>query len=619
VIPLVPRPIGIGCMRLSTGAARDHDGGVAVIHAALDAGVTLLDTADAYCSDQHDVGHNERLIARALATWTGDRGRVLVATKGGLTRPAGAWVPDGRASHLTAACQASRLALGVERIALYQLHAPDPRTPLSTSVRALAALKKAGDIERIGLCNVSRQQIDAARQIADIDSVQVEVNLLRDRELLSGVVEYCAAHGILLIAHRPLAGSGRQRRLARDPLLTDLATIHGVTPQDIALAWLLDLAPVIVPIPGPTHIETASRAAVAHTIRLTDDDRTRLVERVPAVAGVRRPAAVRAGPAIQTATRAELVMILGLPAAGKSTLAETFVAQGYTRLNRDELGGSLRSLAATLESSLDTGATQFVSDNTFATRHARAPLLQLARRLGVQVRAEWLTTAIEDAQCNVVWRMLARYGRILEPAEIKQLSKTDPGVFGPGVLFRYQREFEPPDLSEGFVEIVSRSFERHDVPARTNRGLVIRADGPLRKSLAGHRTPMSVDDICVPDRPREVLQRYAADGYVLIAIGWRPELADGTLTAGVAAEIDRRVAQQLGVPIDVLDCPHPAGPPICWCRTPLPALGVWSVARHHLDAAQSIYCGSGPQDPGFARRCGFQYVDAGDLFGEGVS
>ena len=158
-----PPVIGLGCMRLSTDRDRDEERAIAVLHAAFDAGITFLDTADAYCWDASETGHNERLIARALATWAGDRARVRVATKGGLTRPDGRWVPNGRARHLAAACEASRRALGVERIHLYQLHAPDPRTPLATSVRALAALQRDGLVESIGLCNVTVGQIEEAR------------------------------------------------------------------------------------------------------------------------------------------------------------------------------------------------------------------------------------------------------------------------------------------------------------------------------------------------------------------------------------------------------------------------------------------------------------------------
>src|ERR1051325_8895332 len=107
--------IGLGCMRLSTSSERDDERAVDVIRAALDAGATLIDTADAYCRDETDAGHNERLVARALAAWSGDRTRVTVATKGGIRRPNGAWVNDGRAKHLRDACDASRRALGVDQ------------------------------------------------------------------------------------------------------------------------------------------------------------------------------------------------------------------------------------------------------------------------------------------------------------------------------------------------------------------------------------------------------------------------------------------------------------------------------------------------------------------------
>ena len=124
-------PTAIGCMRLSTVPEPDEGRGIAVVHAALDGGARLLDTADAYAPGPKEIGHNERMIAAALRSWAGDRAAVRVATKGGLTRPGGKWVPDGRARHLLGACEASMRALGVERIDLYLLHAVDPKTPLS--------------------------------------------------------------------------------------------------------------------------------------------------------------------------------------------------------------------------------------------------------------------------------------------------------------------------------------------------------------------------------------------------------------------------------------------------------------------------------------------------------
>src|SRR5688572_16820208 len=215
--------IGLGCMRLSTHSNRDEANGIAVIHAALDAGVRFLDTADVYCLDESDIGHNERLIAKALRTWAGDAGVVEVATKGGMRRPEGAWIPDGRAVHLKAACEASRVALGVDIIDLYQLHVVDPRVSFQTSVRALAALQKDGKIRRVGLSNVNVTQIEIARDIVEIDSVQVPLSVVENEVLRNGVAEYCAEHGIRLIAYRPLGGAKRVKSLARDESLVRIA------------------------------------------------------------------------------------------------------------------------------------------------------------------------------------------------------------------------------------------------------------------------------------------------------------------------------------------------------------------------------------------------------------
>jgi aryl-alcohol dehydrogenase-like predicted oxidoreductase len=356
--------LGMGCMRLSTEPERDQADAIAVLHAAFDAGVTFLDTADAYCRDASEAGHNERLIAHALATWDGDRSRIVVATKGGLTRPQGNWVEDGRARHLVSACEASRRALGVERIQLYQLHAPDPRTPLATSVRTLAALKAEGLIERIGLCNVSVGQIEEARQIAEIDAVQIELSIWHDAGFLSGVAEYCTANGILLIAHRPVGGRHRRRRTLADAVLRDVAARHDATPFEIALAWLTDLSKLILPIPGATHVESVRSLARVPGITLSDGDRADLDDRFPAGRILRVPRQLNPLPQID----GELVLIMGLPGAGKSTLARTFVARGYERLNRDEAGGSLRALTPAIDRLLASGCSRIVLDNTYVSR-----------------------------------------------------------------------------------------------------------------------------------------------------------------------------------------------------------------------------------------------------------
>ena len=331
---------GLGCMRLSTEPDRDEARATAVLHAALDAGVEFFDTADAYCWEDAELGHNERLIARALASWPGDRSRVRVGTKGGLTRPGGRWLADGRAKHVRDACEHSLAALGVEHLDLYQLHAPDPRTPLATSVRALQQLKRDGLVAAIGLCNVTVGQIEEARRIADIDSVQVELSAWHDHNFLSGVVDYCLTNRIPLLAYRPLGGPSRRHKTAADPVLTAIASRHDATPFDIALAWLMDLSDLIVPLPGATRTETVQSIVRAGRIALSDADRAALDERFPYAAACRQSSRKPTRTALHRPD-GDVVIIMGLPAAGKSTLAQSLVADGYCRLNRDEAGGML--------------------------------------------------------------------------------------------------------------------------------------------------------------------------------------------------------------------------------------------------------------------------------------
>lgn len=601
----------MGCMRLSTATDRDETRAVDVLHAAFDAGINFLDTADAYCRDATEVGHNERLIAHALRTWRGDASQIIVATKGGLTRHGGQWIPDGRARHLTAACDASRRALGLERLPLYQLHVVDPRTALATSVRALASLKRAGLIDAIGLCNVTVGQIEQARVITEIAAVQVELSFWRDANLLSGVVEYCVENGIRLVAYRPLGGTSARRRVQSDPVLAGIASRHDATPFEIALAWLSDLSRLIVPVPGPTRIETARSVGHAHQIVVTEDDRARLDERVPAARRVRRRKQGDQGDRGETNLKAsgttllpdlaelsvldaEIVLVIGLPAAGKTTLAQSEVFSGYERLNRDEAGGRLADLLPSLDRLIASGSRRIVLDNTYGSRASRAAVIEVGENHGLPVRCVWLSTPLEDAQMNAVLR--------------------GTPAFAPTAQFRHQRAFEEPHESEGFWRIDVLPFERRRDPTFSNRALIFWCDGVLRRSKSGQPRPVSPDDVELLPGRAGVLRRHAAEGWRLLGMSWQPEVAE---KAASVAEIDAgfaRMRELLGVPIEVEYCPHGGGPPVCWCRKPLPELGVRFIQRHRLDAAQCLYVGTGPQDPGFARRFGFQYRDAEEFF-----
>ena len=267
--------IGLGEMPLSLAGRPDEAQAVRTIHAALDAGVTLIDTADAYCRDDSDFGHGEHLVARALAAWNGDRDRVLVATKGGHTRPGGAWELDGRPEYLRQACEASLKRLGVEAIGLYQFHRPDPRVPFIESVGALAELRAAGKIRLVGLSNVSIDQIRQARELVEVASVQNEFSPRFRRS--EGELAWCAANRIAFLPWSPLGGIGRGRDLGgRHRAFAEVADAHGVSPQQVALAWELAKGPVVIPIPGSSRPETILDSVAAASLRLGADELARL-------------------------------------------------------------------------------------------------------------------------------------------------------------------------------------------------------------------------------------------------------------------------------------------------------------------------------------------------------
>lgn len=268
--------VGYGGMHLSIKDRPPEEQGVRVIHAALDAGVTLIDTADVYCLDDKDIGHNERLVARALGSWAGNRDEIIVATKGGVTRPAGRWETDGRPQHLRQACERSLEALGVERIDLYQLHAPDPRVPLAESVGALAELKQEGKIRWVGLSNVSVPEIREAESIVQVTSVQNRLNPFFREALAEGVVDYCEGRGMGFLAYSPTGGGRLNHKLPAHPVLQPMAARLGVTPHALVLAWVLSRSPGVIVIPSARTVEHARDSAGAADLTLSEADLTEI-------------------------------------------------------------------------------------------------------------------------------------------------------------------------------------------------------------------------------------------------------------------------------------------------------------------------------------------------------
>jgi aryl-alcohol dehydrogenase-like predicted oxidoreductase len=266
--------IGLGGMPMSIEGRPDEARSIATIHAALDAGVTLIDTADAYHLRADDVGHNEELIARGLRTYGGDTSVVLVATKGGHLRPGdGTWTKNGHPDYLKEAAKASARRLGVDAIGLYQFHRPDPTVPYADSIGAIRDLLDEGVIEMAGISNADVAQIDQANEILGGRLVSVQNQFSPAFRSSLGELEHCAALGIAFLPWSPLGGIRNAGDVGqRHSTFQEVADAHGVSPQQIALAWELSLAPVVIPIPGASRPESIQDSVGAAELVLTDDE-----------------------------------------------------------------------------------------------------------------------------------------------------------------------------------------------------------------------------------------------------------------------------------------------------------------------------------------------------------
>ncbi|MDP9392603.1 MAG: aldo/keto reductase [Actinomycetota bacterium] len=268
--------IGLGAMPLSTKEDRPSPADAeATVHAALDAGVTLIDTADAYSRDESEFGHNEELVAGALRSY--GAADVIVATKGGHTRRGTEWDLDGSPSYLRRACEASLRRLGVEAIGLYQFHRPDPATPWEESMGALRSLFDDGLVRMVGISNADIPQIDAARSILDPALVSVQNQFSPGWRSSADELAHCAELGLAWLPWSPFGGVSAAGSLdATAPAFAEVAEELGVSVYRVALAWHLAQADVVLPIPGASRADSIVDSAAAADLELTADQLARL-------------------------------------------------------------------------------------------------------------------------------------------------------------------------------------------------------------------------------------------------------------------------------------------------------------------------------------------------------
>jgi aryl-alcohol dehydrogenase-like predicted oxidoreductase len=279
--------IGLGAMPLSMNNDKEYpsfEDAVATVHAALNAGVTLIDTADIYAPAWDEVGHNERIVAEALRTWDGEASSIFVTTKGGITRSEGeVWGRDGSESHLRSAAERSLDVLGVDQIELYQYHRPDRWIVYGDIMKALKSLQDDGLVRAIGISNASVEEIQIAIDVlgeGNLASVQNEFSPKHPGSI--GELRFCAERDIALLPWSPLGGTGGGARRVGDrfSVFREVAEAHEVSPQRVVLAWELALGPNVIPIPGARRAASITDSAQAADLELSADEVTRLSESV---------------------------------------------------------------------------------------------------------------------------------------------------------------------------------------------------------------------------------------------------------------------------------------------------------------------------------------------------
>lgn len=619
--------LGLGLLRLTTDGRPDEFDARAVIHFALNQGIRILDTADSYCLSEDDLHYGEHLVRNALNSWPGPQNEVRVVTKVGMSRPQGRWVPNGKPKHLRSAVDGSLNALDVDQLFLLQLHVRDPGVPFEDTLAALAELQAEGKVQHLGLCNVTVAEIQQAQRHFPVAAVQNELSVINRKFATDGTLTFTKREGIPFLAYRPLGGHAKTDRLAKSSVLQPLADRHTSTVHEVALAAVLDASPHVIPLVGATQMKSVRSSVAACAVQLDISDRMALslehsfepldVIEVPTASAptVRADCSAKdPGPG----NSAEVVLLMGIQGAGKSELVTSYLESGYARLNRDELGGTLDGLVPRLTQLLHNGQTRVILDNTYATRSSRAGVIAAATARGIPTRCVFLNTPLHEAWINVAQRMISRYGMPLGPTEMKFFGKADPNLPPPQALMRWVSSFESPHTDEGFSSVAEVPFVRRTDPTHEARGLLLDVDGTLRITKSGEVYPRHADDVEVLPGRTTVLQRWIEAGYQLFFVSNQSGIASGRVTHEAVQAAMFRTAELLQVPItEMVYCTHPFKPVGCFCRKPMPGLGVYLMQRHLLSREHAVMVGDRDSDSQFAANLGIRFVDSNEFFSSG--
>ena len=315
----------------------------------------------------------------------------------------------------------------------------------------------------------------------------------------------------------------------------------------------------------------------------------------------------------------EIVIIAGPPGGGKTTTVKKFVDQGYIRINRDEIGGSIHGIVlAEVRKAFAAGATKIVLDNVYATVEGRASIISLAEQEGAVIHAKWMLTTPEQAQFFAARRQILRYGKLFSGADYKA-HKKDPNMFPPAAQFAYWKMVEKATLVEGFASVEDVPVKIELGPEYVNKALILDYDGTLRICKSGAKYPVDDRDIEILPRRKEVLAAKKAEGWLLLGASNQSGCARDPQEEGYLSEATARLCfdetnRLLGQDIDYLFAPDKAGVPYTYWRKPQPGMGVVFIEKYKLDPAKCIMVGDFKSDKTFAARCGFKYEEANEFF-----
>ncbi|MFO0923737.1 MAG: aldo/keto reductase [Pirellulales bacterium] len=617
-------PLAFGLLRLCGEERPDQAQAIEVIHAALDAGIRFLDTADSYCLNEKEKHYGERLAWLAVDRWHGPRKEVVIATKVGMLRPKGKWTVEGSPKHLRKAIEGSLQTLQTDCLPLVQLHARDPRVPFEESLGALAEMQREGKIAHLGLCNVDPYEMRQARRAFEVASIQNEFSLMQRGSATDGSLSLAEQWKLPFLAYRPLGGSSKVEKLATNRMLAPLLKKYPVAPAALAFAVWNQLGLPIIPLFGARSVAHLHELLQGRSLVLDPSDLEQIRGKLgmdlsePAKLAVRVPSpshVVTSIPGEEDPSRPEVVVVMGIQGAGKSSLVESYVQRGYFRLNRDLQGGSLEDLIPKMIEAIDEGQQQIVLDNTYPTQTSRMPVIDAAHYFGLPIRCQWIQTSLQDAQFNVAHRMWKRYQKLLGPEEMKSLAKVDPNLPPAIALDRWVESFETPRIEEGFFRVDIHPFERKWEPSWQKRGILLDVDGTLRKTKSGELYPRTPDDVELLPGRREVLEEWIEQGFKLYFVSNQSGIASGKVTRENAEAAFARTVELLDLPVeDIAFCPHPAFPVGCFCRKPLPGLGVDLICRHQLHPPSLVVVGDMESDRQFAQSLSAKYFDAKDFF-----